>query len=141
MVQLLRERNGEHTCDELRPHQQSYLRARFDGWNVDDIPNDDEDKSWNPHVRETFAEQQVRSAKMLQKIAEMPEKIIYIASHSGTIATMLAALAYGPCELGPGGTIFVYPSMSLELYLTTLRHGADRRENDKQGGDAKEVRK
>lgn len=117
----MRERNGEHTCDKLRPRHKRYLAERFPGWNVDDIPDEEEDASWLPHQRETFEEQQARSAKMLQSIAAMPEQFLYIASHSGTIETTLAALGHPSHPLGPGGffSFFVYKSSFL------LKHGID----------------
>ena len=54
----MRERNGEHTCDKLRPHQRQFIASRYPGWNVEEATDEEDDSSWHPDIRETFEEQQ-----------------------------------------------------------------------------------
>ena len=102
MHQLQRERNGEHTCDRLRDHHKRYLQSLYPTWQLGALSDAAEDTSWKPDERETFAQQQERSAAMLQIIASWSETFVYIASHSGTIATFLAVLQHPPHDLAPG---------------------------------------
>lgn len=108
--ELLRETNGQHTCDrrssvtQLRKIWPEPFMSTF----TFEPGFSDEDKLWSPTKRETDEEVQVRQRRALDDIFKHDQKDwISITSHSGAIKAMLVILGHRAFPLTQGSMLAV----------------------------------
>lgn len=103
--ELLRETNGEHTCD--RRSAASYIHSEFPDYTFE-AGFTENDELWKADERETDAAQTLRLHKALEEIfADDDSTFISITNHSGSIAAMLRAISHRPFPLPTGGAMAV----------------------------------
>ncbi|KAF8437205.1 histidine phosphatase superfamily [Boletus edulis BED1] len=101
IVENTRERNGVSTCDKRR--KKSEIASDFP-----DYPFEEgfieEDEIWDPDVRETFEEVDVRAKKVLDMIFDKDEEqFISITSHYRFIDAFRRVCGHLPWDLPTGG--------------------------------------
>lgn len=111
--QLLRETNGEHTCD--RRSTASYIHSEFPSYTFE--PDFSEtDVLWKPDERETDAAQTMRLHQALEDIFTVDERSAFlsITSHSGSIAAILRAVGHRTFALPTGGVMPLFVKVKVE---------------------------
>ncbi|KAF1354637.1 histidine phosphatase superfamily [Delphinella strobiligena] len=101
--ELLRETNGEHTCD--RRSTASYIHSEFPSYTFEPSFSETDDL-WKPDERETDAAQTVRLHRALEEIFAIDQSsFLSITSHSGSIAALLRAVGHRTFALPTGGVM------------------------------------
>lgn len=105
LSQLLRETNGEHTCD--RRSTRSYIHSQFPTYTFEPSFAEN-DELWRPDEREQAAAQTKRLHTALEEMfvqddGEDSATWISITNHSGSIAAILRAVGHREFGLPTGG--------------------------------------
>jgi len=101
--ELLREALGVHTCD--RRSSRDYIVKNYPGY-VIEKGFAEVDPLWDPDVRESDAQMDVRLKTLLDDIVTNDgNTFISLTSHSGAISAMLHVLGHRPFGLQTGGVI------------------------------------
>ncbi|SCV00467.1 LAMI_0G05248g1_1 [Lachancea mirantina] len=113
ILEQLRERLGEHTCDKRVGHSvtvQEYQGAQIGrgSLQLEYEPNYSEpDALWRKDHRETDAEMDVRIDAALQQVLANADRFISITSHSGTTQALLRVFKHpAVTNLPTGGIVF-----------------------------------
>lgn len=105
-TQLLRETNGEHTCD--RRSTLTYIRDEFPTYTIEQGFSE-QDQLWRADWRESHAEHVVRMRELLADVFEHDAStFVSFTSHSGSIASLLDAVGHREFRLPTGGVIPVF---------------------------------
>lgn len=101
--ELLREENGEHTCD--RRSSRTVIQRAFPGWTFE--PGFSEtDQLWRADHRETHDEHDARTRIFLTELfARDRSTYVSLTSHSGAIASKLRVIGHREFRLATGGMI------------------------------------
>jgi hypothetical protein len=101
--QKLRETLGVHTCD--RRSSKTYLTETFPEFGFEKGFTE-YDELWDPDVRESNAERDLRLGEALRGIVENDDSTyITISAHSGTITSILAVIGHRDFGLKTGAVI------------------------------------
>ncbi|KAL1310477.1 hypothetical protein AAFC00_000767 [Neodothiora populina] len=105
--ELLRETNGEHTCD--RRSNASYIHSEFLTYQFESGFSES-DELWRPDERESESEMTKRLHAALEDIFEHePDSaFISITGHSGSTAAILRAIGHRAFALPTGGAMAVF---------------------------------
>lgn len=101
--ELLREENGEHTCD--RRSTKTFIHKKYPDWPFE--PGfTEKDELWTADHRETHDEHDARTQVFLDELFEKDQSAyVSLTSHSGAIASKLRVLNHREFRLPTGGMI------------------------------------
>jgi len=104
ILENCREENGIHTCDKRRTR--SYIHERFPDYEFEE-GFEEEDKLWDPEIRETKSQVAERARRVLDYIFEKDTTSTYISvvAHGGIINGFLQAIGRCPFGLSTGGIL------------------------------------
>ncbi|KAL4076311.1 histidine phosphatase superfamily [Scleroderma citrinum] len=103
IVENIRELLGIHTCDKRRTR--SYIQETFPEYVIEE-GFAEEDQLWNPDIRETCNDIDVRAKEVLDMIFECDtEHFISITAHGGFIKAFLRVTGHLEWSLPPGVVI------------------------------------
>jgi broad specificity phosphatase PhoE len=101
--ELLREDNGEHTCD--RRSSRTFIHRAFPEWRFESGFSE-QDLLWRADHRETHAEHDVRTRTFMDELFSSDRSTyVSLTSHSGAIASKLRVLGHRDFPLPTGGMI------------------------------------
>lgn len=101
--EMLRETMGEHTCD--RRSRRDYIQKAFSQWVIEDGFSED-DELWLADHRETWAEHDVRTRKLLDDLfSNDTGMFVSLTAHSGAIASLLRVTGHRAFKLPTGSVI------------------------------------
>lgn len=104
--ELLREVMGEHTCD-MRSSK-TIIHDAFPKYEIEDGLTE-HDELWLPDHRETFAEHDARTQKVLEDIFEHDQHtFVSFTSHSGAEASLLRVIGHREFRLPTGGMMPIF---------------------------------
>ncbi|KAI9885962.1 MAG: Translation factor guf1 mitochondrial [Watsoniomyces obsoletus] len=98
--ELLREKIGEHTCDERS--SKTFIQDEFPKFTFESGFSEG-DPLWKPDERETDEQQDARLKKLLDDVIGHDERTyISMTSHSGTTNSIMRVIGHRPFSLVPG---------------------------------------
>ncbi|KAG1735029.1 histidine phosphatase superfamily [Suillus lakei] len=102
IIENLRETNGVHTCDKRRTY--TYIKQTFPDFDIEEGFME-EDKLWDPKVRETYAEIDARMRGVLDMIFDKDqEQFISLTAHGGIVSAVLRVMNHRQYFLPTGGS-------------------------------------
>lgn len=103
IIENLRETHGVHTCDKRRTR--TYIEQTFPDFDIEKELIE-EDKLWDPEVRETHAEIDVRMRRVLDIIFDKDqEQFISFTAHGGIVSAVLRVTNHKQYILPTGGVL------------------------------------
>lgn len=110
--EMMREVMGEHTCD--RRSTRSVIHDAVPKWRIEHGFTE-EDELWQEHHRETWAEHDVRTRRLLDDVfANDDHLFVSFTSHSGAIASLLRVIGHVQYKVPTGGMMPVVIKASKE---------------------------
>ncbi|GAB7328517.1 hypothetical protein MBLNU13_g00479t1 [Cladosporium sp. NU13] len=103
--EMAREVMGEHTCD--RRSSKTKIHAAQPNWLIEEGFTE-EDELWEADHRETHAEHDVRTQKLLDQVFGNEGKdasVVSLTSHSGAIASLMRVIGHREFRLATGGMV------------------------------------
>lgn len=99
--EMMREVMGEHTCD--RRSTRSVIHDAVPKWRIEHGFTE-KDELWREHHRETWAEHDVRTRRLLDDVfAHDDHLFLSFTSHSGAIASLLRVIGHVQYKVPTGG--------------------------------------
>ncbi|KAK5164794.1 putative phosphoglycerate mutase pmu1 [Saxophila tyrrhenica] len=106
IMEMAREVMGEHTCD--RRSSRSVIHDAFPDFPIE-MGFSEEDELWQADHRETHAEHDLRTRKLLDDVFEADgEAFVSLTSHSGSIASLLRVSGHREFRVPTGGMMPVF---------------------------------
>jgi broad specificity phosphatase PhoE len=103
--EMAREVMGEHTCD--RRSSRTKIHAAQPEWPIEE-GFAEEDELWQANHRETYAEHDVRTLRLLEQVFANEGKdasVLSLTSHSGAIASLMRVIGHREFRLATGGMV------------------------------------
>jgi broad specificity phosphatase PhoE len=111
IIEDLRETHGVHTCDKRRTR--TYIEQTFPDFDIEKELIE-EDTLWDPEVRETHAEVDVRMRRVLDMIFDKDqEQFISFTAHGGIVSAVLRVINHRQYILLTGGIIPIVVKSSI----------------------------
>ncbi|KAG2138095.1 histidine phosphatase superfamily [Suillus bovinus] len=103
IIENLRETTGVHTCDKRRTR--TYIEQTFPNFDIEKELAE-EDELWDPEVRETHTQIDVRMRHVLEMIFDRDQdQFISFTAHGGIVSAMLRVVNHKQYILPTGGVI------------------------------------